>query len=127
MDFISKYADPNKINVVDVGDEFFHQNLISKQFTVVDVLEQDLGGGPSVVYAVLQVNGDKYILRDENTTYVDAETGESAASLGRKLVYLTKYRQLPLKVAVERLKTKMPLYKWKIIQSRKSSSRRQKP
>lgn len=119
MDFISKYADPNKINVVDVGNEFFHQNLIDKQFTVLDILEQDLGGGPSVVYAILEVNGEKYILRDDNTTYIYHETGERGTSLGRKLTYITKYRQLPLKVAVERLKTKMPLYKWKIIQNRK--------
>lgn len=120
MDFISKYADPNKINFVDVGNEFFRQNLIGKQFTVVDVLEQDLGAEPSVVYAILEVNGEKCILRDDNTTYVDYETRERGASLGRKLAYITKYRQLPLKVAIERLKTKMPLYKWKIIQNRKS-------
>ena len=117
VNFVSKYADPNKIRVVDVGDDFFYKKLVNKEFTVIDVLEQDLGSGmPPMVYAIIEVDGEKCLLRDEDTTYIDRDTGESVASLGRKLIYITKYRELPLKVSIERLKTKAPFYKWRIIQ-----------
>ncbi|MHC1625835.1 MAG: hypothetical protein ACXQTN_00620 [Methanoculleaceae archaeon] len=123
VDFISKYADPDKIRVIDVGDDSFYKKLVNKEFTIIDVLEQDLGEMPPVVYAIIEVDGEKCLLRDEDMIYVDARTKESASSLGRKLMYMTRYRQLPLRVSIERLKTKATFYKWRIIRGKKHANK----
>ena len=125
VDFISKYADPGKIRVVDVGDDFFYKKLVNKEFTIIDVLEQDLESGmPPMIYAIIEVDGEKCLLRDEDMMYLDADdrTKGAVASLGRKLMYMTRYWQLPLRVSIERLKTKAPFYKWRIIRGRRHAN-----
>ena len=113
--FISKYADPDKINIIDVGDEFFCKNLLGGEFTVLDVMRQELEGLPPLVYAIIEVDGEIRLFRDGEEHCANAVTGESAWSLGKKLATIMKYRRLPLKVSIERIKAGSSYFKWKMI------------
>jgi len=111
LDFIRKYADPDEIENITVGSDLFFKKMLNKEFTILDVLRQDLGVCGTWVYAIIDVDGERYLFSDPEHIYFITTTGEKGKSLGLQLTNILKEYKLPLKATVVR---KGQYFKWVI-------------